>query len=212
MFAFCWDMCCRQLSVGGMFNIKNIIITFSFFFIPSLYPLVTQAKYLFDKSKYLNTGQLAMPLAVMKICVIVFFNILRNFGKKRFFLFPYSDIVIVFSSYHILCYKFCTWKGGGASQDCGVQSDWGRTRRHVGVSTTNNNSVTDVSHLAGMLSMLQTWRPPATPPPPYEPPPSYSLAVFMADNDAYIVSEPVLVWSRPRSYLLTSSFLIKQNF
>ena len=82
MFAFCWDMCCRQLSVGGMFNIKNIIITFCFFFIPSLYPLVTQAKYLFDKSKYLNTGQLAMPLAVIKICVIVFF-----WQKTIFFCF-----------------------------------------------------------------------------------------------------------------------------
>ena len=190
MFAFCWDMCCRQLSVGGMFDIKNIIITFSFFFIPSLYPLVTQAKYLFDKSKYLNTGQLAMPQLLKS--TLLFLYISKTFWRF-FFVSFYSDIVLIFSSYHILCYKFCTWKGGGASQDCGVQSDWGRTRRHVGVSTTNNNSVTDVSHLAGMLSMLQTWRPPATPPPPYEPPPSYSLAVFMADNDAYIVSEPVLV-------------------
>ena len=87
MFAFCWDMCCRQLSVGGMFDIKNIIITFCFFFIHSLYPLVTQAKYLFDKSKYLNTGQLTIPLAVIKIRVIVFLSFQDILAKNDFFCF-----------------------------------------------------------------------------------------------------------------------------
>ena len=55
---------------------------------------------------------------------------------------------------------------------------------------------TDVSSLAGVLVRLQnTKQPPVTltPPPPYEPPPSYSIAVIMAEHEAYIVSEPVLV-------------------
>ena len=105
-----------------------------------------------------------------------------------------------FSSYHILCYKFCTWKGGRREPDwpdCGFDSDWGRTRRqnNVGVSVvTRADPGTEVSTLAGVLGRLQnTKEPPVTPPPPYEPPPSYSIAVIMAEHEAYIVSEPVLV-------------------
>ena len=101
-----------------------------------------------------------------------------------------------FSNYHILCYKFCTWKSEESETDCGTESDWGRTRRHnVGVSVvTTSGSGPDVSSLAGVLVRLQNIKePPVTPPPPYEPPPSYSIAVIMAEHEAYIVSEPVLV-------------------
>ena len=100
-----------------------------------------------------------------------------------------------FSNYHILCYKFCTWKSAGSETDCGTESDWGRTRRqNVGVSVVTSPG-TDVSSLAGVLVRLQNIpkQPPVTPPPPYEPPPSYSIAVIMAEHEAYIVSEPVLV-------------------
>ena len=63
---------------------------------------------------------------------------------------------------------------------------------NTNLSSTDN---TDVSHLAlaGMFSRLHQMKPPASPPPPYEPPPSYSIAVLMSDNEAYIVSQPVLV-------------------
>ena len=105
-------------------------------------------------------------------------------------------MLLYFSNYHILCYKFCTWKTAGAETDCGTESDWSRTRRHnVGVSVVTRTSPgTDVSSLAGVLVRLQnTKQPPVSPPPPYEPPPSYSIAVIMAEHEAYIVSEPVLV-------------------
>ena len=107
--------------------------------------------------------------------------------------------LLYFSNYHILCYKFCTWKSAGReTDDCGTESDWGRTRRHnVGVSVVTSPGTrpgTDVSSLAGVLVRLQnTKQYPVTPPPPYEPPPSYSIAVIMAEHEAYIVSEPVLV-------------------
>ena len=103
--------------------------------------------------------------------------------------------MVYFSNYHILCYKFCTWKSDGSETDCGTESDWGRTRRqNVGVSVVTSTG-TDVSSLAGVLVRLQNTKqqPPVTPPPPYEPPPSYSIAVIMAEHEAYIVSEPVLV-------------------
>ena len=105
--------------------------------------------------------------------------------------------MVYFSNYHILCYKFCTWKSSGAETDCGTESDWSRTRRqtNVGVNVvTSPGPGMDVSTLAGVLGRLQnTKEPPVTPPPPYEPPPSYSIAVIMAEHQAYIVSEPVLV-------------------
>ena len=106
-----------------------------------------------------------------------------------------------FSQYHVIWFNYCHCHdsddaGADTDQSSDDEEDWTWTRRrpaghrrNIGVSTDNES----VASVSGALTRIHDKKS-ETPPPPYDPPPPYHLAIILGTiNEAYVISEPVLV-------------------
>ena len=62
---------------------------------------------------------------------------------------------LYFSSYHVLCYKYCHKAEAEADQEVG-EEEWGMVRRHAGVSVTMGDigDIGDMATIAGILARV----------------------------------------------------------
>lgn len=58
-----------------------------------------------------------------------------------------------FSSYHVLCYKYCHKAEAETELEAG-EEEWGVVRRHAGVSVVTMGDIGDMATITGILARV----------------------------------------------------------